>query len=283
MFGRERQQPVRDGRRERRAGRVVQRRVGDVQARPMLGEHLLEAREIGAVRRVRDADDPRTVRAQQRLEVEVARIVEHDRVTRLQQQPADEIERVRAAVGQHDLRGFSLDAVLREPPGELLAHRGQAERCRIVGQRIGFVARRGAQRAAQALVSHDGGSHPQPGFTDVGAASSDWRDSHSGSARDRAAGRDRRARAAAHAPTHRSPSRAARPARLRSRAARTRRRRSISTRPARPPSSGSTARARRHQRAARDACTQRIHHGFHTRARRGRWNGKRGGLAHGKE
>lgn len=94
MFGRERQQPVRDGRRERCAGRVVQRGVGDVQARPVLGEHLLEAREIGAVRRVRDADDPRTVRAQQRLEVEVARIVEHDRVARLQQQPADEIERV---------------------------------------------------------------------------------------------------------------------------------------------------------------------------------------------
>ena len=144
------------------AGRVVQRRVGDVQARPMLGDALQRA-QIGAVRRVRDADDPRTVRAAT-LEVGIA-------TTPGSAAAGDEIERVRAAVGQHDLRGFSLDAVLRAARRAVGASRaGRA----VSHSRSAHRLRRATRRAARGTSSHraaDGGSHPQPGFTDVGAAS----------------------------------------------------------------------------------------------------------------
>ena len=66
----------------------------------------------------------RTRCAQQRLEVEVAGIVDQDRVAGFEQKAADEIERVRAAVGQQDLLGRRVHAMLREPPGKLLTQRG---------------------------------------------------------------------------------------------------------------------------------------------------------------
>ena len=51
---RELQEPMRDDRRERRARRVMKRRIGDVQARPMLRERLREQVDIGTCRRIRE-------------------------------------------------------------------------------------------------------------------------------------------------------------------------------------------------------------------------------------
>lgn len=250
----------------------------------MLDEHLLEAREVGAVRRVRDADDPRTMRAQQRLEVEVARVVEHDGVAGLQQQPAHQIERMRAAVGQHDLRGLRMDAVLREAPRELLAQCGQPEWRRIVGQCVGFVARYGAQRAAQALVGQPRRWQPAAaGFHRAGRrfkrlARQPQRIELAIEAGPEFGERERR-RMARHVEAGAAPRDEhafAREPFVRVDDGRFRHMQRVGHHPDRR-----HARAR-HQRAARDPRAQRVHHGFHTRARcRGRGE-VLGGLAHGE-
>jgi hypothetical protein len=62
--------------------------------------------------------------AQQRMEVEVARIVDQHRVTRLEQKAAQKIDGLRAGFRQHDLLGRRLYAVLAHAPREKMAQCG---------------------------------------------------------------------------------------------------------------------------------------------------------------
>ena len=82
----------------------------------MLGERLLERVEIGPGRRVGHADDLDLMGAQQGLEIEIAGIVHQHGVAGLEQEAADEVDRLRAGIRQHDLVGRGLDALLGHAP-----------------------------------------------------------------------------------------------------------------------------------------------------------------------
>ena len=153
--------PVRGRRRQRRAGRVVDGGVGHVEARTMLGQRPRERREVGSGRGHRHGDDPRPVRAQQRQEVEEAGIVDQHRVARLDQEAADQIERVGPAIGEQDLVGTGLDALLGHPPREQRAKRLRAHRRGISDQRRRAARpRRSAQPFADRVFRHPALGHP---------------------------------------------------------------------------------------------------------------------------
>ena len=63
-----------------RAGRIMQRRVGNVEPRMFGGENSLEAGDIRARWRIGHADNLDLMRAQQRQEVEIAGIVDQHRI-----------------------------------------------------------------------------------------------------------------------------------------------------------------------------------------------------------
>ena len=63
----------------------------------MMGrQRVRKQRYVRSGRRVRHADDLDAMRPQQRPEVEIARIVQKHRVAGLQQETADEVDRLRA-------------------------------------------------------------------------------------------------------------------------------------------------------------------------------------------
>ncbi len=128
---------MRDHRRQGRAGRIVDRRIGDVEPRPVLGQRAAELREVRPDRRVGHADDPGAVGAQQGLEIEVAGIVDQHDIAGLNQQPAQQVHRLRPGLGQHDLVRRGLDAALGHAAGNELAQRRQAQWGAVVGQAPG--------------------------------------------------------------------------------------------------------------------------------------------------
>src|SRR5476649_1558162 len=85
---RELQKPMRDDRRERCACRVVQRRVGNVETRPMLRKRLRKQVDIGTCRRIRNADDLGAVSTQQGDKIEIAGVIDEYRIAGFEQQAA---------------------------------------------------------------------------------------------------------------------------------------------------------------------------------------------------
>ncbi len=59
-------------------------------------ERVRERRHVGPVRGIGNADRPGAVRAQQGLKVEITRIVDQHGIARLDQEAADQIDRMRA-------------------------------------------------------------------------------------------------------------------------------------------------------------------------------------------
>ena len=135
------QHPVRRHRRKHRPGRVVDGGIGDVEARLVFAQDRGELLDIRAARRIGNADDMGAMGAQESVEIEVAGIVHQNGVAGLKQKPAQEIERLRARFGQHDLVRRCVDAVLAHPPRDQLAQRRQAERRAVVGKRRTLGAR----------------------------------------------------------------------------------------------------------------------------------------------
>ena len=86
-----------DGRRGgRHSRRVLQASAGQIETRTMLGEYALELCDVGTVGGHAHGDAPGAIGAQERVEIEVAGIVDDHRVVRTEEKPADEIERLRA-------------------------------------------------------------------------------------------------------------------------------------------------------------------------------------------
>ncbi len=123
------QQAVRGLRGDGRAGRVVERGIGDVEARAMHCQHLGESRGVGSGWRVRNAHELRPMGAQQGLEVEVAGIVHQHRVAGLQQIAADQVDCLRARRGEEDLVRTGIDAFRRKLAGKQPA---QGKRPRVL-------------------------------------------------------------------------------------------------------------------------------------------------------
>jgi hypothetical protein len=94
------------------------------------------------------------VRQQQGLEVEVAGVVDQHRVAGLEQETADQVDRLGAGRGQQQLLGTDIEAVARTAPGQQLAQAQQASRMAVVGQDGVVGARQAAHRAAQDRAGH---------------------------------------------------------------------------------------------------------------------------------
>ena len=154
------QEPVGHDGRERGAGRIVDRGVGDVEPRPVLGEGLAERCDVRTRGGVGGADDSRAVRPQEGVEVEIAGVVDQHRVAGLEQEPADEVDRLRAGFREDDLIGRSFDAALGQAPGYELAERRQAERGTVVAQVAAAGTRERAKRPPQAVLREPGRRKP---------------------------------------------------------------------------------------------------------------------------
>lgn len=81
----QRQQPMRGLQRDRPAGRIVQRGIGDVVARIVIGQRHRESRRIRPRWREQHPHDSRLVNPQRRLEVEIAEIIHRHRIAGAQQ------------------------------------------------------------------------------------------------------------------------------------------------------------------------------------------------------
>ncbi len=72
----------------------------------MFGEHALELGHVGAIGSHRDGDAVGAIGAQQRMEIEIAGIVDDHGVVWAEEKAADEIERLRAGIGDDNLAGI---------------------------------------------------------------------------------------------------------------------------------------------------------------------------------
>ncbi|MCY1337975.1 hypothetical protein D9M69_238200 [compost metagenome] len=154
------EQAVRHHRREHRAGGVVERRVGDVQARPLAFEDAGQRLDIRPIGCVGHTDYLHAVRAQQGLEVEVAGIVEQHGVARFEEEAADQVDGLGAAVGQHDLLRADRHAVLGQAPRQLFAQRRVAVGAAVFQQARLRLAGDLPQRAADFRVRQPGLRQP---------------------------------------------------------------------------------------------------------------------------
>ena len=157
-----------DGR-DHRAGRIVRAGVGDVEPWPVLLERGFEGVEVGSVRGTRHTDGLDPVGAEEREEVEVARIVDQHLAAGLEQKPADEVERLGPALGQHDLVRMRLDATVGHPHGQQVAQLGQTQRRAILGQPRLRQPRQAAQRAPDLLLRHPAARQPATARVDADA------------------------------------------------------------------------------------------------------------------
>ena len=154
------QQAVRGVGRKHRAGRVVQAGIGDVQPRRMRLQGLRERLQVRAAVRVRHADGLHLVRFEQRVVIEVARVIDQHAVAGLEQETAEQIDRVRTGFGQQDLLHGYIDAERGAAPLQQLAQRGQPERAGVVDQMHGIGTRQPTQAAAHAVVIQPVAGHP---------------------------------------------------------------------------------------------------------------------------
>ncbi|ASY59069.1 hypothetical protein SS05631_b49770 (plasmid) [Sinorhizobium sp. CCBAU 05631] len=154
------QEAVGDKRRERRAGRIVEGGIGDVEARPVFFERRGKALDVRPGRRIGNADDFCLMRPEQRMKVEVARIVDEHGSARLDEEAAEEVDRLGAGLRQHDLLRRGFDAVLRQTAGKERAERQEPERRAVVDERRGTCPRDRPQGPAQPLFRHPFGRQP---------------------------------------------------------------------------------------------------------------------------
>ncbi len=150
-----------DGRRRgRRPRRVMQAAGGQIEARTMLGEQAFEFRDVGAVEGHGDGEAPGAIGAQERMEIEVAGIVDNHCVVWAEEKAAGEIERLRAGIGDDDLVGIGHDRALGEAHREEPAQRRIAERLVILAPALRILPRGEAQRPLHAEIEHPGIGQP---------------------------------------------------------------------------------------------------------------------------
>ncbi len=95
---------------------------------------LRERLQVRAAVRVRHADGLHLVRLQQRVVVEVARVIHQHAVAGLEQETAEQIDRVRTGFGQQDLLHRCINAQRGAASLQQLAQCGQPERAGVVDQ-----------------------------------------------------------------------------------------------------------------------------------------------------
>ena len=154
------QHPMDGRRRGRRPGRVLHATAGQIETRATLGEQALELGDVGSVGRHRDGDALSAIGAQERMEIEVAGIVDDHRVVWTEEKATDKIERLRAGIGDDNLIGIRQHGSLGEADGEQLPQRRVAERLVILAPALRIVARREAQRPLDAEIEHPGIGQP---------------------------------------------------------------------------------------------------------------------------
>ena len=126
----------------------------------MLGEHALKPGDVGAVRSHRDGDAPGAIGAQERMEIEIAGIVDDHRVVWTEEKAADKIERLRAGIRHDNLVSMRQHRALGEAHGEQPPQRRIAERLVILAPTLRILARRQAQCSLDPKVEHPGIGQP---------------------------------------------------------------------------------------------------------------------------
>ncbi|KAG5719586.1 hypothetical protein E4T56_gene9310, partial [Termitomyces sp. T112] len=140
MGGGDGRQAMRDLRRQTGPGGIVQRRIGQIEPGPFARDYGFKFRRIGAGGAKGHADHPDIMRGQQGLKIEIARIVEQDRIARTQHHAAEQ------PLARHAHRQLAAQAWLA--PRRAI----EREQARIL--------RRRAQGPAQSLLRHPVGRQP---------------------------------------------------------------------------------------------------------------------------
>src|SRR5260370_31291899 len=78
----------------------------------MVRECLCKGGDVGTARGIGNADDPGSVSPQQRMKVEIARVIDQHDIARLDEEAADEIDRMRSGIGQKHLIRCRVDALV---------------------------------------------------------------------------------------------------------------------------------------------------------------------------
>ena len=126
----------------------------------MLGEEARERGDVRAVGSHRNGERLRPTGSQERMEVEIAGVVDHYRVAGVEQEAADEVERLRTGIGDDDLVGIDQHGPFGEPHREEPAQRREAERLVVLSPPLRVVARREPQGPLDAEVEHPGIGQP---------------------------------------------------------------------------------------------------------------------------
>ena len=88
------------------------------------------------------------------MKVEVTGIVDDDRIARLNQEPADQIDRLGAGFRQDDVIRGGRDAAFVHPPGQQLPQWKLAERRSVIGKNGILSAGNGPQRLSHRIDGH---------------------------------------------------------------------------------------------------------------------------------
>ena len=154
------QHPMDGRRRGRHPCWVLQASAGEIETRTMFGEHTLKLGDVGAVGGHRDGDALSAIGAQERMEIEIAGIVDDHRVVRTEEKAADKIERLRAGIRHDNLIRIRQHGALGEAHGEQPPQRRIAERLVILAPAFRILARGEAQRPLDAEIEHPGIGQP---------------------------------------------------------------------------------------------------------------------------
>ena len=146
------QQAMRRDRREHGACGIVDRRIGDVEPRLVPLESLTEQLYIRPRRREGHADDVDAMRTQERMEIEIAGIVDQHGIAGLDEETAEKIDRMRSGFRQHDLVRPHCDAMIAEASCQQLPQWRQAERRSVIGKHAHIPSRQRSQRAPQSRL-----------------------------------------------------------------------------------------------------------------------------------
>ena len=120
--------------------------------------------------RVGHADDLDLMRAQQRLKVEIAGVVNEYRIARAQQEAADQIDGLRSRIGEQDLVGTCRDPFICEMAREEPAQGRRAARAAVIRQHGIVGTGESADCTANRSVRHPvGGKPPASGLQHLGA------------------------------------------------------------------------------------------------------------------
>ena len=150
-FG-ELQQPVGRGWRHRTAGRVMQSGIGYIEFRSVFAGCSRKGFEVRAGMGIGHPDQFYTVCQKHGLKVEVAGIIDQNRIARLQQITADQVDGLRAGIGQQYFSARNVDALFTESVSKVLAQGAEPERFAIGGNIAPLVASNRAHRPADRFL-----------------------------------------------------------------------------------------------------------------------------------